>query len=596
MYPPIDKVGGFYYPCTMLEVEGKTFRKFVEKKEYRTDVYSNSCPLSESRITQVWIKKTGEKFYSDGLFLDEENYVTNYGNKLASVDFARRRVFIEEGEDKISLKYQYYSSTRKVGGKFFLVRKVTKFLTFSFKTKLFYSGTYSSKKKKKTGSSMKVNPNYYAIQQMIDAVNNVDRHLNGENYVYSFLESIWAKLGLVDPQNFKTHNSHSFYSLTYYLVNGVKLPNNWLQLTGMFVPKDQFRKNNFNLVDAFMSTYNFKGNKIKKLINECDNVDFDRLTLLYDLLGIDRFNKLDDKIFSESYVVNDAIGRSIMGREMMRGSTTWYMLWKENREETTKALSILTNKEKDRIVNLNLHLQDETVHMVKEHIRYKRDLKRLGEEVKMKFNNMDELISEHEEWSRLIQSYRTGEVERYYGEVGVLETPIIYNNETYYPVLLRKTEDYEKESQHQKNCVRTYSQRPDCMIFSIRKGSPTGEERVTVEYQFRQKEVLNVQERARFNGMSPVDFSEAARVQLANINLMYKLGTLKLPKMVKKYRNGKVVEQQSVFNEANLVGERGRLVRMTPSWDNDTPELDTYGELVPVNPVNYDFDFFDDLP
>jgi hypothetical protein len=135
------------------------------------------------------------------------------------------------------------------------------------------------------------------------------------------------------------------------------------------------------------------------------------------------------------------------------------------------------------------------------------------------------------------------------------------------------------------------------MIFSIRKGSPTGEERVTVEYQFRRKEVLNVQERARFNAMSPHDFSEVARVQLANINLMYKLGTLKLPKMVKKYRNGKVIEQQSVFNsvEINLNGEKGRMVRMTPSWDNDTPELDTYGDLIPVNPVNFNF-LDDELP
>ena len=138
------------------------------------------------------------------------------------------------------------------------------------------------------------------------------------------------------------------------------------------------------------------------------------------------------------------------------------------------------------------------------------------------------------------------------------------------------------------------------MIFSIRKGSPTGDERVTVEYQFRQKEVLNVQERARFNGMPPFEFSEVARVQLANINLMYKLGTLKLPKMVKKYRNGKVIEQQSVFNsvesvEATVNSEKGRMIRMTPSWDNDTPELSTYGDLIPVNPVNYD-NWLDDLP
>lgn len=581
----------------MLEVEGKTFRKLVEKKEYRTDVYSDHCPLNETRVTQVWMKKTGEKYFHKDLYLGEDDYVTHYGNPLASVDFARRRVFIEESENKISLKYQYYSSTRRVGGKFFLIRKTTRFLTFSFKTKLFYGGTYSSKKKKKMGSSMKVNPNYYVITQMVETIDSVDKNLNGQSYVYSFLESIWDKLGLVDSQNFETHSPESFYSLTYYLVNGVKLPNNWLQLTGMFIPKDQFRKNNFNLVDSFMSAYKFKGSKVKRIINECFDIDFDRLTLLYDLLGVDRFNKLDDKIFSESYTINNAIGRPIRDRQTIRGGTTWYLLWKDNREETSKALSIITNKEKDRIVNLNLSLQDETVDMIKDHIRYKRDLKRLGEEVKMKFNNLDELISEHEEWSRLIQSYRTGEVERYYGEVDVLETPIIYNDETYYPVLLRKTQDYEKESQHQKNCVRTYSQRPDCMIFSIRKGSPTGEERVTVEYQFRRKEVLNVQERARFNAMSPHDFSEVARVQLANINLMYKLGTLKLPKMVKKYRNGKVIEQQSVFNsvEINLNGEKGRMVRMTPSWDNDTPELDTYGDLIPVNPVNFNF-LDDELP
>ena len=581
----------------MLEVEGKTFRKLVEKREYRTEVYSDHCPLNENRMTQTWIKKTGEKFFHQDLFFGEDDYVTHYGNQLASVDFTRRRVFIEEGDDKISLKCQFYSSARRVGGKFFLVRKITRFLTFSFKTKLFYSGVYSSKKKRKMGSSMKVNPNYYVISQMIDSINSVDKNLNGKNYVISFLESIWDKLGLVDPQNFETFNPQQFYSLTYYLVNGVKLPNNWLQLTGMFVPKDQIRKNNFNLVDAFMSHYDFKGSKIKKLINECNNIDFDRLTLLYDLLGIDRFNKLDDKIFSQDYVVNDAIGRPVQDQQHMMGGTTWYLLWKENRKETCTDLSIVTNKEKDRIVSLNRHLQDETVHMIKDHISYKIDLKRLGENVKMKFNNMDELISEHEEWSRLIQSYRVGEVERYYGEVDDLETPIIYNDETYYPVLLRKTQDYEKESQHQKNCVRTYSQRPDCMIFSIRKGSPTGEERVTVEYQFRQKEVLNVQERARFNGMSPHDFSEVARVQLANINLMYKLGTLKLPKMIKKYRNGKVIEQQSVFNstDATVNGVMGKMIRMTPSWDNNTPELDTYGDLIPVNPVNFD-NFLDELP
>lgn len=577
----------------MLEIEGKEFKKVVEKKEYRTEVFSNSCPLSDKWRSLVRVKKNGEKFFTQDLYLNEDEYVKNYANPLADINFTRQRVFIEESDDKISLKYQFYNSSRKVGNKFFLVRKVTRFLTFNYRTRLFYSGRYTSKKKKKIGSTMSTNPNYYVIGIMIDTIRSVDRNLDGEGYVYHFLETIWDKLGLVDSQNFTTMSPQEFYSLTFYLVNGVKLPNTWLQLSGTFIPKKEFRKNNFNMVDAFMSYYGFKGNKIKKIINECHDVDFNKLTTLYHGLGIDRFNRLDDKIFSESYVINNAIERLLP--DVSSGGRNWYVLRKDGIKQINEEFNILTNKEKDRITNLNLNLQTETLETILEHIRFKKELKKLGENVKMKFNDINELNSEHEEWSRLIQSYKTGEVERYYGKIDSLESPIIYNEETYYPVLLRNTEDYEKESQHQRNCVRTYSQRADCMIFSIRKGSPDGEERVTVEYQFRKREILNVQERARFNEIPPITFSEVAKIQLANINLLYKLGTLKLPKLIKKFRNGKVVEHQSVFDTDDIdYREGGMLIRMTPRWDNETIEINNYFPdfeeyRIPVN-------FLDDLP
>jgi hypothetical protein len=316
--------------------------------------------------------------------------------------------------------------------------------------------------------------------------------------------------------------------------------------------------------------------------------------MVYNILGIDRFNKIENKVFDPYY------GDETMPMEMNRmgGSFECFYSDKEqfNQYFLGRILVPLTPKEKDRILDLIPYFDHYKWRTLIDHLDMKKDLMNLGEDVKFKFTNISSFNLEHEEFSRLLQSYRKGEVERFYGDVDSLETPIAHEGETYYPVLLRKTEDYEKESQHQRNCVRGYSERPDCLIFSIRKGSTDGDERITVEYQFRQKEVLNVQERARFNGMSPFEFSEVARVQLANINLMYKLGTLKLPKMVKKYRNGKVIEQQSVFNsvDATVGGEKGRMIRMTPSWDNETPELSTYGELIPVNPVN--FDFFDDLP
>jgi hypothetical protein len=232
-----------------------------------------------------------------------------------------------------------------------------------------------------------------------------------------------------------------------------------------------------------------------------------------------------------------------------------------------------------------------------DHLEMKRDLLNLGEDVKLRFTNISSFNLEHEEFSRLLQSYRKGEVERFYGDVDSLETPIEHEGETYYPILLRKTSDYEKESQHQRNCVRTYAERPECLIFSIRKGSKGGDERITVEYQYRTNEILNVQERAKFNETPSLEFSQVAKIQLANINLMYELGTLKLPKMVKTYRSGKVIEQESTFR--SLEHEGTKVIAMTPRWDVDTPELQTWqNELIDryAIPVNDYDNWLDDLP
>jgi hypothetical protein len=537
--------------------------------------------------------KNKGKFFSDAQFHTEDAFVEHFGNPFASVHFDRQRLFIEEGDDKISIKFQFHQKNRKVGGRYFTERKNTQYFTFNFKKKMFYSGTFSTKKKQVIGRSMKVNPTYFTIEAFLRNI-RIENSVAVDQYLYFFLEKIWDRMGIENPQNFQWDCMRSFYSLTYYLVNGIKIPNNWRKFTGTFFSKEELKKFDMNLVDTAMDKLKLKGSKVKQIFNEMEWIDFDRLYMVYNILGIDRFNKIENKVFDPYY------GDETMPMEMnqMGGSFECFYSDKEQFSQyfLGRILVPLTPKEKDRILDLIPYFDHYKWRTLIDHLDMKKDLMNLGEDVKFKFTNISSFNLEHEEFSRLLQSYRKGEVERFYGDVDSLETPIAHEGETYYPVLLRKTEDYEKESQHQRNCVRGYSERPDCLIFSIRKGSTDGDERITVEYQFRQKEVLNVQERARFNGMSPFEFSEVARVQLANINLMYKLGTLKLPKMVKKYRNGKVIEQQSVFNsvDATVGGEKGRMIRMTPSWDNETPELSTYGELIPVNPVN--FDFFDDLP
>ena len=583
----------------MLQVEGKIFHKFVEIKNYRSSLYLNYCDINQKdrNILGLYVEtKQKDKFFSDAQFYTEDDFVKHFGNPLASVHFNRQRLFIEEGDDKISIKFQFYQKTRKVGGRYFTERKVTNYLTFNFKKKMFYSGTFSTKKKQVIGRSMKVNPTYYAIETFLRNI-RIENSVAVDQYLYFFLEKIWDRMGIENPQNFQWDCMRSFYSLTYYLVNGIKIPNNWRKFTGIFFSKKELKKFDMNLVDTAMNKLKLKGSKVKQIFNEMEWIEFDRLYLTYKLLGIDRFNKIENKYFDEFYS-GDEIGRTMEENRMGRYYECFYS---ENSQYLPNRLSVpLTPKEKDRIADLIPHLTDYRFSTLLDHLDMKRDLMNLGEDVKFKFTNISSFNLEHEEFSRLLQSYRKGEVERFYGDVDSLETPIEHEGETYYPVLLRKTTDYEKESQHQRNCVRGYSERPDCFIFSIRKGSIDGDERITVEYQYRKNEILNVQERAKFNETPSLEFSQVARIQLAYINLMYKLGTLKLPKLVKKYRSGKVIEQQATFDEMSVRDKRdgSRIINMTPQWDTYTPELSYWDEgMVPVRDYdNYVDDFFDELP
>lgn len=263
----------------MLEVEGKTFHKFVEIKNYRTSLYLNYCDINQKdrHVLGLYVEtKKKDKFFSDTQFYTEEDFVKHFGNPFADVHFDRKRLFIEEGDDKISIKYQIHVKDRRVGSRYFTERKVTQYLTFNFKKKMFYSGTFSTKKKKIIGRSMKVNPTYYAIESFLSHI-RIEKSVAVDQYLYFFLEKIWDRMGIENPQNFEWDCMRSFYSLTYYLVNGIKIPNQWRKFTGIFFSKKELQKSNMNLVDAAMDKLRLKGSKVKQIFNEMDWVDFDRL-------------------------------------------------------------------------------------------------------------------------------------------------------------------------------------------------------------------------------------------------------------------------------------------------------------------------------
>jgi hypothetical protein len=306
-----------------------------------------------------------------------------------------------------------------------------------------------------------------------------------------------------------------------------------------------------------MNKNNLKGTKIRELLNKYNNIDLNGIITFYRLFDQDLFNNINIESFlSEKY-------------------NNYYSDYCPTFENVSK-------KEKENIVKiLNTSNSETVLNSLWDHLQYKESLKKYGEYIKITATNYDDYVKEHSEWSTLVQSYRSGVVTRFYGEDSYLiEKPITHNGETYYPVLLKTTEQYEGESMVQSNCVRTYSEKPYCFIVSLRNGSVTGDNRASVEFRYGVDGLKVVQKLGKYNkGLSEEWLSPIHELE-GFANYLYSKNMIKLPEMSKRFPNGKTIKCFAEFKED------GKIKNMFPVWSNDNSLLEN----------EPDYNLFEDLP
>jgi uncharacterized protein (DUF3820 family) len=352
-----------------------------------------------------------------------------------------------------------------------------------------------------------------------------------------------------------------FYQL-YLKISGIKYPDAFSKFVTYYTPKKEIREHGNNLVTWFMKKNGFKGTKIRELLNKYNNVDINGLTSFYKLLGQNLFNTINSECF---------LTESKLGSE-------YYGMWSQIPE-------MLGKKELYNICKiLNTTKSETLLNSLGDHIHYKESLKKYGEFVKITATNYDDYVKEHSEWSSLIQSYRTGLVTRFYGDDEYLiEKPINHNGETYYPVLLKTTEQYEGESMVQSNCVRTYSEKPYCFIVSLRKGNADSDVRASIEFRYMNDGLKVVQKLGKYNKHLSEEWLSPINELEGFANYLYSKGVIKLPEMTKKFPNGKVIKQNAVFEN------KKDIKYMLPIWNNDEPKNYLLDYIA-------DYDLFEDLP
>jgi hypothetical protein len=139
------------------------------------------------------------------------------------------------------------------------------------------------------------------------------------------------------------------------------------------------------------------------------------------------------------------------------------------------------------------------------------------ENIKWTSTTYDEFREEHLNWTEMNEFYTKGTFKRSYNEKfeDIASKPIVVDGETYYPVILKDSMQYNDESFVQSNCVKGYVKRPDALIISLRKDNPDSKDRATIEFRISFDTVIElkrVQTLGRFNKQLTLEWEEAIMI------------------------------------------------------------------------------------
>ena len=455
---------------------------------------------------KILIKKTYESYYTSDISSGEKTnqkniFLKNYGNLNCELEKNFLQVEIYEKKDKLGIKFFSLRKTRKFGRRYFKTEKVSNFISYNFRTKNFYWGYNSGSKKRIKTKNLIVNSFYRHPYSSFSSllISDFKRlHLDflyseDKNYLLKISEKTYEIEKIlnqycdlvknkVTDKKLSNIQSHDALLFTCFLIdNEIKYPDSVENFASQrFIKKDLYKDK--NIVTYFMSEYNLKGKKIRKILNEFDGsfYNLENVLLLYKVFGVDYFNKIDIRYLQKNI-------------SPLRHNINSFLFERDNSH-----LEDFTNIEKSKMLNLfNLGV---SIHDLVEHIKLIKEINLRGHQFKFRSLNPIQFNEEHELVSQIFSDMKKYTVERFYDDnfLRFVQKSIKTSSDDYYPKVLLTTEEYEEESTVQRNCVRTYTTNPT-MIISVRKNNKKSDHRYTLEYRFEEGIIKRIQSRKKFN-------------------------------------------------------------------------------------------------
>jgi hypothetical protein len=267
----------------------------------------------------------------------------------------------------------------------------------------------------------------------------------------------------------------------------IKSPNNWNSFVNIYPQpkKKDYVKHKLKFMDAFMFIHGLQGDKIKRVLHKVTNIkglEFFKFT--NDFFGKEFMASQDDKLIQDIVECNLYINGGGMPEYFKK----------------------LSKREKNNSFEMFKQVLrgDLNITTYYDHFRMINQLRQF-EPVKWDAKDYDSFTNEHMVLSDKISFYTKGTFERIYGEefTNRVQEPLNIDGVTYYPILLKTSDEYNMESFIQSNCVKGYVDRAPSLIISFREGSQDSKVRATIEFTISEENKLfklkRVQTLGRFN-------------------------------------------------------------------------------------------------
>lgn len=530
---------------------------------YEVTFYDNKNKISDDNIDDKdgFFDRIHHKYNLNNGFchietvgMNEEVFKENYGNPFANVHMSRKTVTVTKDGDKVSIKVFRYIRNRRVGKKFFKTNTSLDFLSYNIKTNALYHGkinNYHLKRKftKKCSRVVLTSDWLGAMSCYVDNYSVNDKNSKVSILINAFVNAI--------PGTEKYTGDAKLRFYKHFLEkSGAKLSNNWDSFICAFPQptKKVLKQVDYKYIDAYMLLNKLKGDKIKRCLHKVKSVNLDSLKTAISLFGEKYLLSKSDEDWVKILEVTDYYHFGYM-----------YRLNEEYSKE-----------EKNRVYQIYrlAVLGEIDFTAFSDHISFKSRLSGINP-VKWKSQTKEAFDDEHYEWSEKVSELSKCKYQRFYSEEFKewTEQIIAVGDKDYYPVLLTNSGEYNFESITQNNCVRTYINKPTSVIVSLRNGSKTSTDKLTIEYSIRCNpeeediKLIRVQTKRKSNMQPTEEWDEPVRLMDKRINELCKQKLFTLPKIQVTFSSNTKIESDLSISEEGVVQWENRSVHMGYSFN-----------------------------